>query len=70
VFDAIPEDALDFARDVACRCGFGEVGLDICRHDGRYYVLEANMVYGLEGFHRRCLNFHEILKRLDDGGTL
>ncbi|MDY6909198.1 MAG: RimK family alpha-L-glutamate ligase [Thermodesulfobacteriota bacterium] len=70
VFDAIPEDALDFARDVACRCRFGEVGLDICRHDGRYYVLEANMVYGLEGFHRRCLNIHELLKRLDDGGTL
>lgn len=62
----IPQDALDFAGDVACRCRFDEVGLDVCRVDGRYYVLEANMVYGLEGFRQAGLDIYALLaSRLD-----
>ncbi|MBZ4659303.1 MAG: RimK family alpha-L-glutamate ligase [Desulfacinum sp.] len=69
-FEDIPEAALEFARWTACVCRFDEVGLDICRHDGRWWVLEANMAYGLEGFRRRGLNIHEIFKELDEGGWL
>lgn len=63
-YEDIPEDALDFAREVVRICGFDEVGLDICRAEGRYYVLEANMVFGLEGFRKCGMDIHEILCRM------
>jgi ribosomal protein S6--L-glutamate ligase len=69
-FDGIPNEALRFALDVAGRCGFEEVGLDICQAHGRYYVIEANMVFGLEGFRQKGLDFHRILADLVQDGWL
>jgi ribosomal protein S6--L-glutamate ligase len=69
-FECIPEGALDFATDVAGRCGFEEVGLDICRANGIYYVIEANMVFGLEGFSQQGLDLYEILSTLEKQGLL
>lgn len=60
----IPAEGLAFAKDVARRCGFEEVGLDVCRAHGRWYVLEANMVFGLEGFRRAGLEIHEQLRQV------
>ena len=68
--DCTPPEALEFARDVAVRCGFGEAGLDICFAHGRYYVLEANMVYGLEGFRRKGLDPLELMMQMDNEGKL
>jgi len=69
-FDHIPEEALAFARWTATVCRFDEVGLDICHAHGRWWVLEANMVYGLEGFRRRGLDIYRILETVDEGGAL
>ncbi len=69
-FEDIPAEALDFAMDAARRCGFDEVGLDICEHAGKYYVLEANMVFGQEGFRKKDLDIHEIIANLFDSGKL
>jgi ribosomal protein S6--L-glutamate ligase len=69
-YENIPEEALNFALEVAARCRFDEVGLDLCRFDGRYYVIEANMVFGLEGFRLAGLDPYEILARLDREGML
>ncbi|MEM5786542.1 MAG: hypothetical protein AAGU11_04440 [Syntrophobacteraceae bacterium] len=69
-FEDIPEAALDFARSVALRCGFDEVGLDICEYEGTYWVLEANMVFGLEGFREKGLDIHEILANLAEEGAI
>ena len=69
-FDGIPEEALRFALDVAGRCGFDEVGLDICQAHGSYYVIEANMVFGLEGFRQKGLDFPKILGDLEREGWL
>lgn len=69
-FDAVPDEALVFARWTATVCRFDEVGLDICHAHGRWWVLEANMVYGLEGFRRRGLDIYEVLQSLDEGGEL
>jgi len=60
--DGIPHDALQFAEQVADRCGFGEAGLDICPVDGRYLVLEANMVYGLQGFAAANLDVYALIR--------
>jgi ribosomal protein S6--L-glutamate ligase len=69
-YDNIPDEALRFAEDVAARCRFDEVGLDIARVDERYYVIEANMVYGLEGFRQAGLHLQDIFRQLENDGVL
>jgi ribosomal protein S6--L-glutamate ligase len=67
-FDGIPPEGLRFAVEVARKCSFDEVGMDICRVADRYFILEANMVYGLEGFRQAGLDLYAVLgKMLDDG---
>lgn len=67
-FDDIPADGLQLAVDVARRCSFDEVGMDICQVEGRYFILEANMVYGLEGFRVAGVDLYSRLgQMLDDG---
>ncbi|NTV43848.1 MAG: RimK family alpha-L-glutamate ligase, partial [Syntrophobacteraceae bacterium] len=68
--EGIPDDALEFAETVADRCGFDEVGLDVCHAVGQYYVLEANMVYGLEGFRQMGMDIYEILGTVELEGSL
>lgn len=63
-FSDLPREALDLAQQSAVRCGFDHVGLDICEHKGLFYLLEANMVFGLEGFRRAGLDFRGILKNM------
>jgi len=63
-FENIPAAALDFAMHVALKCRFDEVGLDICEYAGKYFVLEANMVYGQEGFRKKGLDIHQIIAHL------
>jgi len=63
-FDDIPEAALIFALEIAQRCGFDEVGLDICQVNDRFYVLEANMVFGLVGFRLANKDIHASLCEL------
>ena len=48
-FTDLPEDGVAFALDAARRCGFDDVGLDVCRFGGRWMILEANMHYGYQG---------------------
>ncbi len=69
-FENIPAAALEFARSTALRCRFGEAGLDICEHNDGYMVLEANMVYGVEGFKEQGMDIHEILAHLVDKGAI
>lgn len=69
-FEGIPEEALAFAADVAARCGFEEVGLDICEVHSGYCVIEANMVFGLEGFRQKGLDLHQIFEDLEREGIL
>ena len=65
-FEDIPPEALDFAVLVARRCGFDEVGLDICEYRGNYCVLEANMVFGHEGFRKKGLDIHQVIAKSID----
>lgn len=69
-FEAVPDEALEFARRTASVCRFDEVGLDICRAHSQWWVLEANMVYGLEGFRRLGMDIYEVFRSLDEGGAL
>lgn len=69
-FDGVPREGVHFAVEVAYRCGFDEVGLDVCRHGDNWFVLEANMVYGLEGFRRAGLDLYAILGSMLDAGLI
>jgi ribosomal protein S6--L-glutamate ligase len=69
-FEGIPVEGLEFAVEVARQCAFDEVGMDICRVEGCYYVLEANMVYGLEGFRKAGIDFYPCLGRMLDDEVL
>lgn len=64
--EAVPEDALKLALHTARSCGWNDVGIDICRHDGSFYVLEANMKYGLEGFREAGIDYAHLMETMID----
>jgi ribosomal protein S6--L-glutamate ligase len=68
--DPVPEKALDLALETATRCGWDDVGLDICCTDGRFTLLEANMKYGREGFRAAGIDYYAMMERMIDDGIL
>jgi ribosomal protein S6--L-glutamate ligase len=62
--DAVPQEALKLALDTACSCRWDDVGIDICRHAGRYYVFEANMKYGKEGFRKAGIDYTQLMEAM------
>lgn len=68
--DNVPPDALDFALHVAKVCNWDDVGLDICVHQGGYYVLEANMKYGHEGFRQAGIDYDQLMADLISRGVI
>ncbi len=57
----VPEAALDLALRAARTCGWNDVGLDIIQSDNRFYVIEANMKYGREGFARAGIDYYRMM---------
>lgn len=68
--DPVPKDALDLALHTARSCGWNDVGIDICRHGGRHFVLEANMKYGKEGFRRAGIDYIRLMENLIENGEI
>jgi ribosomal protein S6--L-glutamate ligase len=68
--DPVPVDAIDLAIFTARRCRWDDVGIDICCHRGKYYVLEANMKYGREGFKRAGIDYLRLMEGLIDNGEI
>ncbi len=62
--DAIPEGARNLALQVARACCWDDVGIDICKHKGRFYVLEANMKYGKKGFREAGLDYVQLMESM------
>ncbi|MCP3926391.1 MAG: ATP-grasp domain-containing protein [Desulfobacterales bacterium] len=60
-FDNIPKEALDLALETAKKCKWDNVGIDIICNSNNYYVLEANMKYGIKGFKERGINYYKYL---------
>ncbi len=69
-FDNIPEDALPLARECARKCNFNDVGLDLLKSDGEWYVIEANMQYGREGLKKKNMVLKEVIREKLMKGTL
>jgi ribosomal protein S6--L-glutamate ligase len=62
--DNVPDAALKLALQVARACRWDDVGIDVCEHHGRFYVLEANMKYGKEGFRQAGLDYHRLMESM------
>lgn len=63
-FDPVPPDAHRLALDTAQKCGWDDVGIDIIEKEGRFYVLEANMKYGTQGFKKASMEYKSFLETL------
>jgi ribosomal protein S6--L-glutamate ligase len=62
--DPVPETALALAAYTARACGWDDVGIDICRFAGEFYVLEANMKYGREGFRQAGIDYSRLMEEM------
>ena len=69
-FDTVPSAALDLALHTAISCGWDDVGIDICQYKGRYYVIEANMKYGKEGFRLAGIDYYKLMDELIKNGEI
>ena len=68
--DPVPRKALDLALEIGHSCRWDDVGIDICRHKGQYYVLEANMKYGKEGFRKAGIDYNRLMEELIENGKI
>ena len=68
--DDIPGEALDLALHTAGECGWDDVGIDIIKSGRSYYVLEANMKYGKEGFRAAKIDYRELMEQLIERGEI
>ena len=66
----VPSGALRLARETAQCCGWDDVGIDICVHQGTYYVLEGNMKYGREGFRQAGMDYQQVMSELISKGVI
>jgi ribosomal protein S6--L-glutamate ligase len=62
--DPVPEAARDLALNTARACRWDDVGIDVICHDNRFYVLEANMKYGKEGFRRAGIDYTALMESM------
>jgi ribosomal protein S6--L-glutamate ligase len=66
----VPEEGVELARETAMRCGWDDVGIDICYSEGRPYVLEANMKYGKQGFRAAGIDYTALMEELIRNGEI
>ena len=59
--EPVPVDACTLALHTAKACRWNDVGIDICAHNGKLFVLEANMKYGKEGFRAAGIDYADIM---------
>ena len=60
----VPEKAKRLALQVARACCWDDVGIDICEYEGQFYILEANMKYGREGFRQAGLDYAKLMESM------
>lgn len=61
--DPVPAAACELALQTALKCGWDDVGIDVCKWDNRYYVLEGNMKYGREGFRAAGIDYYLYMEK-------
>jgi ribosomal protein S6--L-glutamate ligase len=62
--EPVPDDALNLAMKITRLCRWDDVGIDICEYKGHFFVLEANMKYGKEGFRKAGIDYIKLMESL------
>ena len=62
-FDDIPIEGVRLAQNSARKCKFDDVGMDLIKCRGTWYVIEANMKYGRKGLMMKGLDLKEIMRQ-------
>ncbi|MDY6905259.1 MAG: RimK family alpha-L-glutamate ligase [Thermodesulfobacteriota bacterium] len=70
VLDPLPAEAIDLALHTARTCQWNDVGIDIIQQGSSYYVIEANMKYGREGFKQAGINYYEMMEGMIANGEI
>ncbi len=70
LLDPVPREALALALNVAIRCRFDHVGLDICQDHDRFLILEANMNFGMHGFEEAGIDYKALLCDMVSSGEI
>jgi len=65
-FDLIPTQALDLALHTAKKCNWDDVGIDVCMYQNRFFIIEANMKYGKEGFRKAGIDYKKLMENMID----
>jgi ribosomal protein S6--L-glutamate ligase len=68
--DPVPQKVLDFAVEIAQKCQWDDVGIDIVDHNGKLFVLEANMKYGKEGFRKAGIDYIKLMECMIENGRI
>jgi ribosomal protein S6--L-glutamate ligase len=63
-------EAVTLAEHTARTCRWDDVGIDICQCNEAFFVLEANMKYGREGFRAAGINYAEMMEHLILNGQI
>ncbi len=66
----VPREAIRLAEQAASLCRLDDVGLDICRYQDHFMVLEANMKYGREGFRQYGIDYEKMMEQLIANGEI
>lgn len=62
-FDAVPPAALELVRHVATTLGIDHAGFDVAVVAGHCYLLEFNVLFGLDGLNRQGINHADYVMR-------
>ena len=62
-FNHIPREGLKKACGYARKCKFNDVGLDIIEKNRKWYLIEANMLYGRKGLRMKGMDLKEIIRQ-------
>ena len=65
MLDPVPGRALELALRTARLCGWDDIGIDLCRRDGGWVVLEANMKYARRGVRPAGIDYTRLVERAD-----
>ncbi|MDO9110960.1 MAG: ATP-grasp domain-containing protein [Desulfatirhabdiaceae bacterium] len=68
--DPVPRAALELALNTARKCRWDDVGIDICQCNGQYYIIEANMKYGKEGFRQAGIDYFHLMESMIENGEI
>jgi len=66
----VPSEAIELALNTARDCRWDDVGMDICKYQNKYYVLEANMKYGKEGFRKAGIDYQHLIVDMIRNGEI